>query len=65
MANARKKRTARGRKQDRVCLAGGQRFKVQCETKKKRRCSTAVEKPVNRVGNSRWRVEGALDRDKK
>ena len=61
MAKASKK-TARGRKQDRARVAGGQDYEVRYEAKKKGRSSAAVKKAVKKVGNSRQRVEGALAR---
>ncbi len=57
MAKAAKK-TARGRKQDRARVAGGQKYEVGYETKKTGRSVSAVKK----VGNSRKRVEKRLAR---
>jgi hypothetical protein len=59
MAKATKK-TGRGRKQDRVRVAGGQDYEVKYETKKTGRSSAAVKKAVKKVGNSRKRVERRL-----
>ena len=64
MAKA-KKKTARGRKQDRPRVAGGQDYEVRYESKKKSRSTAAVKKAVKKVGNSRKRVERALSRKKK
>ncbi len=64
MAKARKQ-TARGRKQDRARVAGGQDYEVRYESKKKHRSKAAVKKTVKKVGNSRKRVERALGRRKK
>ena len=61
MAKA-KKQTARGRKQDRARVAGGQNYEVNYEAKKTRRSAGAVKKAVKKVGNSRKRVEKRLGR---
>jgi hypothetical protein len=61
MAKA-KKPTARGRKQDRARVAGGQNYEVRYEAKKSRRSAGAVKKAVKKVGNSRKRVEKRLGR---
>jgi hypothetical protein len=55
---AAKKKTARGRKQDRARVAGGQKHEVGYEAKKTGRSASAVKK----VGNSRKRVEKRLGR---
>jgi hypothetical protein len=60
MATANK--TARGRKQDRVRVAGGQSYEVKYESKKTGRSAPAVKKAVKKVGNSRKRVEKRLGR---
>ena len=57
--------TARGRKQDRSRVAGGQDYEVRYEAKKKNRSKAAVKKAVKKVGNSRKRVERALGRKTK
>jgi hypothetical protein len=57
---ARKKQTARGRKQDRARVAGGQKYEVSYEAKKTRNSASAVKKTVKKVGNSRKKVESAL-----
>jgi hypothetical protein len=57
-----KKRTARGRKQDRARVAGGEDYEVRYEAKKTHRSKTAVKKAVNKVGNSRKKVERRLAR---
>jgi hypothetical protein len=57
-----KKKTARGRKQDRARVAGGQNYEVKYESKKTRRSASAVKKAVKKVGNSRKRVEKRLGR---
>ncbi len=64
MAKA-KKKTTRGRRQDRARVAGGQDYEVSYEGKKKHRSEAAVKKAVKKVGNSRRRVERALSRKKK
>jgi hypothetical protein len=61
MATA-KKKTARGRKQDRARVAGRQSYEVQYESKKTGRSASAVKKAVRKVGNSRKRVEKRLGR---
>jgi len=61
MATA-KKKTARGRKQDRAKVAGRQKYEVAYESKKTRRSASAVKKAVKKVGNSRKRVEKRLGR---
>jgi hypothetical protein len=64
MAKA-KKKTPRGRKQDRARVAGGQDYEVRYESKKTHRSKAAVKKAVKKVGTSRKRVERALGRKKK
>ena len=61
MATA-KKKTARGRKQDRAKVAGRQKYEVGYESKKTGRSASAVKKAVKKVGNSRNRVEKRLGR---
>ena len=61
MAKA-KKRTSRGRKQDRARVAGGQDYEVRYEAKKTRKSASAVKKAVKKVGNSRKHVEKTLKR---
>jgi hypothetical protein len=56
------KKTARGRKQDRARVAGGQKYEVRYEAKKTKRSAAAVKKAVKKVGNSRKRVEKRLGR---
>jgi hypothetical protein len=56
------KQTARGRKQDRARVAGGQDYEVRYEAKKTRRSAGAVKKAVKKVGSSRKRVEKRLGR---
>jgi hypothetical protein len=57
-----KKQTARGRKQDRARVAGGQDYEVRYEAKKTGRSKAAVKKAVKKVGNTRKRVELRLSR---
>ncbi|MFB6458672.1 DUF3606 domain-containing protein [Bradyrhizobium tunisiense] len=57
-----KKTTARGRKQDRARVAGGQKHEVAYEAKKSGRSASVVKKAVKKVGNSRKRVEKRLGR---
>jgi len=62
VAKTAKKRTGRGRKQDRARVAGGQDYEVSYEARKTKRSSAAVKKAVKKVGNSRKRVEKRLGR---
>ena len=57
-----KKKTARGRKQDRARVAKGQDYEVRYEARKTGRSASAVKKAVKKVGNSRKRVEKRLGR---
>ena len=59
---AAKKKTVRGRKQDRARVAGGQNYEVRYEAKKTGRSASAVKKAVKKVGNARKRVEKLLER---
>ncbi len=59
------KKTARGRKQDRARVAGGQDYEVRYEAKKKHRSNAAVKKVVKKVGTSHKRVDRALSCKKK
>jgi hypothetical protein len=61
MAKA-KKRTSRGRKQDRARVAGGQDYETRYEAKKTGKSRAAVKSAVKKVGNSRKRVERSLSR---
>ncbi len=51
-----KKKTARGRKQDRARVAGGQDYEVRYESKKTRKSAPAVKKAIKKVGSSRNKV---------
>ena len=62
MAVAKKTKTARGRKQDRARVAGGQNYEGQYEAKKTGKSAPAVKKAVKKVGNARNRVEKRLGR---
>jgi hypothetical protein len=62
MAKKAKRRTARGRKQDRALVAGGQDYEVRYAAKKSRKSSSAVKKAVKKVGSSRKKVKKALSR---
>lgn len=64
MAKNAKEQTARGRKQDRAQVAGGQGYEVKYEAKKTKRSAASVKKAVKKVGNSRKRVEKKLGRKK-
>ncbi|WP_028337865.1 MULTISPECIES: DUF3606 domain-containing protein [Bradyrhizobium] len=55
-----KKQIARGRKQDRARVAGGQDYEVSYEAKKARKSAASVKKAVKKVGNSRKQVEHRL-----
>jgi hypothetical protein len=59
---AAKKKTARGRRQDRARVAGGQKYEVAYEAKKSGRSASGVKKAVKKVGNSRKSVERRLGR---
>jgi hypothetical protein len=59
MAKA-KKKSSRGRKQDRARVAGGQDYEVRYTAKKTRKSAGAVQKAVKKVGSSRKRVERRL-----
>jgi hypothetical protein len=61
MAKA-KKQTARGRKQDRARVAGGQNYEVGYASKKSGKSRAAVKKAVKKVGTSRKKVERQLGR---
>ena len=62
MAKRAKKHTARGRKQDRARVAGGQDYEVRYTAKKTRKSAASVKKAVKKVGSSRKRVVKALKR---
>jgi len=62
MAKGAKKQTARGRKQDRARVAGGQVYEVGYEAKKTGRPRSAVKKAVKKAGTSRKKVERRLPR---
>jgi len=62
MAVAKKTKTARGRKQDRAWVAGGQDYEVRYEAKKTGKAAASVKKAVKKVGNARKRVEKRLGR---
>lgn len=57
---ATKKTTARGRKQDRARVAGGQDYEVRYEAKKTGSSAPAVKKAVKKFGNARKKVEKRL-----
>ncbi|MCP2213952.1 DUF3606 domain-containing protein [Bradyrhizobium diazoefficiens] len=59
---AAKKKTARGRKQDRARVAGGQNYEVRYEAKNTGRSASAIKKAVKKIGNSRKKVEKRLGR---
>jgi hypothetical protein len=65
MAKAAKKKTARGRKQDRARVASGQDYEVGYAAKKSGKSAASVKKAVKKVGTSRKKVERALKRDEK
>jgi Protein of unknown function (DUF3606) len=55
-----KKQSARGRKQDRARVAGGQDYEVGYEAEKTKTSRAAVKKAVKKVGNSRRKVRRRL-----
>ncbi|MBV8700217.1 DUF3606 domain-containing protein [Bradyrhizobium sp.] len=55
-----KKKTSRGRSQDRRRVAGGQDYEVRYEAKKTDRSKAAVKKAIKQVGNSRKKVDSRL-----
>ena len=57
---AKKKQSARGRKQDRARVAGGQDYEVGYEARKTKTSRAAVKKAVTKVGNSRTKVRRRL-----
>jgi hypothetical protein len=57
-----KKKSSRGRKQDRARVAGGQDYEVRYTAKKTKKSAGAVKKAVKKVGSSRKRVERRLGR---
>lgn len=59
---AAKKKSARGRKQDRPRVAGGQDYEVGYTARKTKTSRAAVKKAVKKVGNSRKKVERRLGR---
>ncbi|MGL3109147.1 DUF3606 domain-containing protein [Bradyrhizobium sp. BR 1432] len=56
------KQAARGRRQDRARVAGGQDYEIGYEAKKTSRPASAVKKAVKKVGSSRKKVERRLGR---
>ena len=52
--------TKRGRAQDRRRVAAGQDYEVRYEAKKTGRSKKAVKRTVEKVGNSRKKVERSL-----
>ena len=61
-AVAKKRKTARARKQDRARVASGQDYEVQYEAKKTGKSAPAVKKAVKKIGNARKRLEKRLGR---
>jgi hypothetical protein len=57
-----KKKSARGRKQDRPRVAGEQDYEVGYTARKTKTSRAAVKKVVKKVGNSRKKVERRLGR---
>jgi hypothetical protein len=57
-----KKKSGRGRKQDRSRVAGGQDYELRYESKKTGRSKAAVKKAISKVGNARRKVERRLAR---
>jgi hypothetical protein len=54
------KKTSRGRKQDRVRVAGNQDYEVRYEAQKSGKSKAKVMRAVKKVGPSRKKVERAL-----
>jgi len=54
--------SSRGRKHDRVRVAGGQKHEVGYASKKSGKSRAAVQKAVKKVGNIRRKVERELGR---
>jgi hypothetical protein len=65
MAKRAEKHTARGRKQDRARVAGGQDYELRYTAKKTRKSAASVKKAVKKVGSSRKRVVKALKRGRR
>ena len=61
---AKKKQTARARKQDRARVVGGQKYEVEHEAKKTSRSTSAIKKAIKKVGNLRKRIEASLGFEK-
>jgi hypothetical protein len=57
---AMKKKSGRGRNQDRALVAGGQRYEVGYAAKKTKKSTKQVKKAVKKVGSSRKKVERVL-----
>ncbi len=57
-----RKHTARGRKQDRARVAGGQKHEVRYEATKTGKSKKAVKRAVKKAGVSRKKVERELGR---
>ena len=57
---AKTKKSARGRKQDRARVAGGQDYEVRYEAKKTGKSKQAVKRATKRAGPSRKNVEREL-----
>ena len=57
-----KKKSGRGRKQDRSRVAGGQDYELRYESKKTGRSKAAVKKAISKAGNARRKVERRLAR---
>jgi len=56
------KQTARGRKQDRPRVAGGQGYEVRYEARKTSKSKAAVKRATKKAGPSRKKVERELAR---
>lgn len=59
-SKATKKKSTRGRAQDRARVAGGQDYEVAYEATKTKKSAGAVRKAVKKVGNSRKKVSKSL-----
>jgi len=62
---AAKKKSKRGRSQDRSKVAGGQDYEVSYTARKSKTSTKRVKKAIKKVGNSRKKVVKAVKRGKK
>jgi len=62
---AAKKKSKRGRSQDRSKVAGSQDYEVRYAAKKAKASTRSVKSAIKKVGNSRNKVASAVKRGKK